>query len=117
MESISNFKYFQKNKIVIVNVFAKWETVKDLVRPLSKKRCSRISFDRQHVKGSQTLVKSAWEDSYQIFPSLWGEMIWKIGPLLKFEIIGVFLNTLTADYKYRVPDCENFPFLLQMQLF
>ena len=34
-------------------------------------------------------------------------MIWKISPWLNFEIIGLFVNTWTADYKYAVPDCEN----------
>ena len=43
-------------------------------------------------------------------------MIRKISPLLKFENIGVFLNTWTADYKYSVPDCENLQFPIQMQL-
>ena len=27
-------------------------------------------------------------------------MIWQISPLLKSEIIGMFVNTWTADYKY-----------------
>ena len=50
------------------------------------------------------------------FLSLWGEMIRKISPLTKFQILEVFVNTLTADYKYPVPDCENLPFPIQMQL-
>ena len=43
-------------------------------------------------------------------------MIRKISPLTKFQILEVFVNTLTADYKYPVPDCENLPFPIQMQL-
>ena len=43
-------------------------------------------------------------------------MICKIAPWLKLEIIEVFVNTLTADYKYPVPDYENLQFLIQMQL-
>ena len=42
-------------------------------------------------------------------------MIWKIPPLWKFEIFGVFVNTLTADDKYPVLDCESFQFPIQMQ--
>ena len=42
-------------------------------------------------------------------------MIGKISLLLKFEIIGVFVNTLTVDYKHPIPDCENLLFLIQMQ--
>ena len=43
-------------------------------------------------------------------------MIRKIYPWLKFEIIGVFVNKWTADYKYNVPDFENLKFPIQMQL-
>ena len=68
---------FKKKKIVIANVFPKLRTVKDLVWPLSKKGRFRTSFDSQDVKGSQTLLKSAWENFYHIFSSLWGEIIEK----------------------------------------
>ena len=40
-------------------------------------------------------------------------MIWKVSPLVKFEILGVFFNTLTADDKYPVRDCENLAFRIQ----
>ena len=43
-------------------------------------------------------------------------MIWKIPPLLKSEILGVFVNTLPADDKYRVRDCQHFQFPIQLQL-
>ena len=43
-------------------------------------------------------------------------MIWNIYPILNFEILGVFLNTLTGDDKYPVRDCEKLPLLLQRQL-
>ena len=42
-------------------------------------------------------------------------MIWKKSPLLKFEILWVFFNTLTADDKYLVRDSENLEFPIQMQ--
>ena len=87
---------FRYKMIVIGNVFLRLQTVKNLVRPLSKKRCFRTSLSRQ------TLAKSGWEIFSHIFWSFWREMIWKISPLLKFEILGVFRNTLTAD--------ENYPF-------
>ena len=114
IHQISNIS--KKKKIVIANVFPKLTTVQDLVRPLTKKRRVRTSFDSQHVRVSQTLVKSSWEHFYHLFPSLWEEMTWKISPRLKFEIIRVFVNTWSADYNYPVPDSENLPLLLQMQL-
>ena len=35
---------------------------------------------------------------------------------MEFEILGVFVNTLTADDKYHGRDCENLAFLIQTQL-
>ena len=46
-----------------------------------------------------------------------GRMICKKSAFFKFEIIRVFVNTFTVDAKYPEPDCENFPFPMQMQLF
>ena len=34
-------------------------------------------------------------------------MIWKISPLLKFEIKGLFVSPLTANEKYAGTECEN----------
>ena len=116
MESTFNLNVFKKKMIVLANVFPQLKTVKNLVRPLFEKRRFRTSFDSQHVKGSQTLVKSSWQHFYHIFTSLCWEMIRKISPLFKFENIRLFLNTWTADYKYSVPDCENLQFPIQMQL-
>ena len=45
--------------IDIANVRPILKTVKDLVRPLSKKRRFKTSLEGQHVKGSQRLVKSS----------------------------------------------------------
>ena len=53
--------------IFIATLLRKLQAVKDLVRPLSKKHRFRAPFDSQHVNGSQTLVKSAWEHFHHIF--------------------------------------------------
>ena len=103
--------------IVIANVFPKLQTVKHLIKPLSWKRHFRTSFDSQHVNGCQTLVKSAWEHFYHIFWSPWAEMIRKVSSFFNFEILRVFISTLTADDKYPLQDCENFQFIIQMQLY
>ena len=39
-----------------------------------------------------------------------------MSPLVLGEILGVFLNTLTADGKYRVQGCGNMQLPIQMQL-
>ena len=108
---------FKKNMIVIANVFSKLQTVKDLVKPLSRKRRFRASFDCQRVNGCQRHVKFSWKHLYNIFSSLGRKMTCKISPLYKLEILGEFLNTLGADDKYPVRDCENLQFPIEMELF
>ena len=99
------------------NVFPKLATVQGLVTPLTIQRRLKTSFDSQHVKRFPRLVKSLWENFYHIFSPPWGEIIRKISAWLKFEIKGLFVKTWTADYKYPVPDCENLPFYIQIQLY
>ena len=36
--------------------------------------------------------------------------------LFKFEIVELFVNTFTSDYKYPVPDSKNFQVAIQIQL-
>ena len=57
----------KKKTTLTAYVFPKLQTVKGLVRPMSKKPRLRTSFDSQHVNGSQTTVKSAWMYFYQFF--------------------------------------------------
>ena len=104
---------FEKKVIGIADVFSKLQNVKSLVKPLSRKCCFRTSFHSQRVNGCQTLLKSSWENFYHIHFAR--EIIWKISVLLNFEILPVFVNTLTADDKHPVWDCENLQFPIQMQ--
>ena len=106
----------KKKNSVIVNVFPKLKTPKDVVKQISKKHRFRTPFDGQDGKMSETLVKSAWEHFYHIFSSLWMKLIWKISPLVRYEIWGAFIKTLTAVPKYPPQNCENSAFPIQMQL-
>ena len=72
----------KKKMIAIPTLFRKLQNVKNLVRPLFKKRLFRKSFKNQHVKQSQTLVKYASDCFYHIFSSLWETLIWKISALV-----------------------------------
>ena len=42
-------------------------------------------------------------------------LVWKMSPLVLGKILGVFVNTLIADNKYRVQDCENLALPIQIQ--
>ena len=111
-----NLNIFKKKNIVIGRVFPKLATVQGLLTPLTLQRRLKTSFDSQNGKPFQPLVQSSWEHFYHIFSFLWGEMIWKISPWLKFQIIGLFANRWTADYKYPFTDCENLKFRFQIQI-
>ena len=56
--------------IVIATLFWKVQTLKDMFSPLSKKHCFRTPLDSQHVKRSETLLKSARELFHHIFSLL-----------------------------------------------
>ena len=108
--------YHHSQKIIIIaNLFPKLQTVKNLVRTLSKKRRFRTKFDSQHVKAFQILAKSPWEPFYHVFSSFSEILISKMRRLVLGEISGAFVNTLTAEVKYPVLDCDNLPLHIQMQ--
>ena len=82
----------KEKMIAIANVFPKLQTVKILVRPLSKKRPFRTPFDSEHVKASQVLAKSWWERFYHVLLSFSGILIWNMSPLVLGQILGMWLT-------------------------
>ena len=103
--------------IVISIVCPKLKAVKDLVREMSKNSCFRTLLGSQHVKGSQTLVKSTWENFYHILSPLWGNLVSKMSPLVIYEILGVFVNALAVDDKYPLRNCVNLSLSIQTKLY
>ena len=49
---------------LIAYIFAKLQTAKDLIRPLSRKWGYRTPFDSEYAKGYQTLLKCARQNFY-----------------------------------------------------
>ena len=115
LESTSNFKHFERI-LVIANVFVSLQTVKNLVRTLSKQRCFRTRFNSQHVKVSQILAISPWRRFYHVFSSFSLKLTRKMLPLAFGEILWASVNTVTTDGKCFVQHCENLLFPIQMQL-
>ena len=114
MESSPNFKYFQKKKVVIANILPNLQTIKDLVRALSKKRRFTTSFDSQHIKASETLLKSPSENFYHILHLSGVTDLQNISISDIRNLRGV-VTTLTADDKCPVRDYESFPIPIEMQ--
>ena len=98
--------------IVIVTLFQKLETVKDLFRRLSKKHPLTVNM----LKVPKLLQNEHESTFYHIFSSLRENLIWKTSPSVICEILGVFPSTLTANEKYPVRYCENLLSQIEMQL-
>ena len=101
---------------LIVPVFPKLQTGKDLVRQMSKKLRFRTPFDSQHVKESQRRMKSEWQYLYHIFSSPSEKSGWKMSLLLISKLLGLFVKTLTVDNKYSLGNIEILREPFQMQL-
>ena len=66
--------------------------------------------------GFQTLLKSARQHYYPIFPCIWDILSWKKSALVWSEILRLFVNTLNADNKYSRCNVHNFAQKVQTPL-
>ena len=101
---------------LIPDVFPKLRTPKSTVRWSSKKSCFGGPFEKQHGKLAQTLLKSEREHFYQIYWFLWRQQSRKKSLLVIWEILRLFINTLTAKDKYSLLNREHLrqPIHIQM---
>ena len=60
--------------LLIADVFPKLRSPENVVDQISKKSRSRGTFEKQHVKGDQTLLKSEPHHLYYIHWSLWRQL-------------------------------------------
>ena len=67
---------------------------------MNRKTRIRTLINSQHVKGSETLLKSARQYFCHIFWSLWKEISSKNSFLEVSEILRLFVNILRLDDKY-----------------
>ena len=98
---------FKKTWPSYVTHFRNYRLRKAWLDKCLKKPRFRTSFDSQHGKGSQTLLKSAWRHLNHRFTSIWGKWSWKI--------LGLFVNTLTTDDQYSLRTSENVLQPIQVQ--
>ena len=84
---------------------------------MSKKSRLRGPFNKQHGKRAKPLMKSASRRLYHIHLSLPSQLNWKKS-LFFFtsQILGLPVNTLAANKKYRALKRENLMILIQIQL-
>ena len=54
------------------------------------------------------MLKSARRYYYPIFPWIWDKLSWKKSALIRSKILGLFVNTLTAEFTYSRRNMETF---------
>ena len=84
---------------------------------MSKKSRFSGCLYKQHGKHAQTLLKSASQQLYHIHWSLERTLCSKKSLLLTCKILGLLVNTLTADEKYTVLNRDNLTIPIQMELY
>ena len=83
---------------------------------MSKKQSFRTLFENEHTKGAQTLLKSDTQIFHQIFSSIRGRLCCRYSLLVICEILGLLVNTLTADDNYYLHKSENSMQVIQIAL-
>ena len=78
--------------------------------------CFRRPCSNQRVNGFETLLKSARHHYYPIFPCILDILSLKISALVWYDILRLFVNTLTADNMYSRYNVQNFAQQVQTQL-
>ena len=105
---------FKKKMIVIANVFPKLKTVETWLDHSLKSAVSQHPLAINMLNGRKPLWNLHQSTFFRIFWSLILKMTWKISPFLNFEMLGVFVNTLTDDENYPFRDYWDLQFRIQM---
>ena len=87
-----------------------------MVSYVPEKPYFRTAFCNEPVNGLETLLKSARHYYYPIFPWIWDKLSWKKSGLVRSKILGLFVNTLTAEYTYSRPNMQTFTQKVQTPL-
>ena len=82
---------------------------------MSKKSRFRRTFEKQHGKRAQGLLKSASQHLYHINWSVARKLTLKNSLLLTCKTLGVLVNTLSADHKYPVLNRDNLTIIILIQ--
>ena len=101
---------------LIADIFPKLRTQKNLVRSMPKKSRFKGSFEKQHGKCYQTLLKCQGQLLYHFYWSQLRQFSYKKSLLVICKISRLFIKTLSADGKFSLFNRENLTQQIQMQL-
>ena len=77
---------------------------------------SENTFGSERVDDSQKPLKSGETYFYPSFSSFWAKLRQKNWFFIRYEILGLLVHTLTANYEYSGRNRENLPLAIPMQL-
>ena len=98
------FPTYKKKISFIASLFGKLLTPRNVVPPMPITSCFRTLLESKCFHGSQTLVKPALQHFYPNFQLIWEKLSWNTSLFIRFEILGLFGNTLSADHMYSLID-------------
>ena len=101
---------------LIAYVFPKLKTAKYVVKEASKNSHFKRRFDKLNGKRSQTLLQSEGQHLYHIYWSTRKQLSVKKYLLVIWKMLGLFVNTLTADEKFSVLSTGNLTQPIQIYL-
>ena len=116
LKSRLNFEDFQQKVTLIANFFLKLWTPKNVFKQMSKNSCFRGTFNKQHGKVDQTMLKSERHQLYNIYGSLWRKVSWKKSLLVICKVLIMFAIILNADDKCFLLNRDNLRQPIQMRL-
>ena len=93
----------------IAQVFLKLLTPRDVLVKMHNRACFWKAYCSERVNESQKLLQYAEKNFYPTFSSFWAKLSYKRLFLIRSEILGLFDNTLTANYEYSRIKRENLP--------
>ena len=100
---------FKKMITLIADLFPKLRT--------SKKSRFRGPLDKQHGQENQTMLKPEPHHLYHIYWSLWKQLSSKKSLLVISKVLRMFVNILTANDQYFLPNRDNLRQPMQRQLY
>ena len=75
-----------------------------------------IAFNEIYIGNGENASKKTRHYYYPIFPWIWDKLSWKKSALVRSKILGLFVNTLTAEYTYSCRNMQTFTQQVQMPL-
>ena len=100
----------------MVEIFWKLLTAKNVLTWMQTSCCVRAPLKSERVHGSQTVVKSAWEDFYHNFQLLQDKQSGKISLWIWFKMLRLFFKMLIGDHMYSSHSWEKFAQRVQTQV-